>query len=294
MDDRLRVRVHNPLDRPLSVSLRGLSRGAGWDFGAPPPSTTLEAGATVEMSLPVHAEAVRPWALVPPDVEVCYEYVDRQGRRVPIALRRRVPLHRRAMAAPARSAVVVDGLAEEPAWADAAVLTTAVWRASAYETGQPEPTVRILSAPDGLYLHVEAEDACVSDFRGEQVLCDALFVAAAPGPADAVPSAVVLYPFGDRPEALLAPWHERRPQGVPADGVRLAALRARGARAWSCEAFVPWRTLLGREAPPGTVRFNVGVWDNDGDLFTELHTWAPTAEPALWGLLEVASAARVP
>jgi len=31
------------------------------------------------------------------------------------------------------------------------------------------------------------------------------------------------------------------------------------------------------------MKFNAGAWDNDGDLFTELHTWSATTSPLAWG-----------
>ncbi len=51
---------------------------------------------------------------------------------------------------------------------------------------------------------------------------------------------------------------------------------------------MPWSLLLQGGIPEtGELYFNVGAWDNDGDLFTELQSWAPTADATLWGRLEL-------
>jgi hypothetical protein len=271
------------------VTLRGLARGAGWTFGNETPKATVAPGTTVEMSLPARCLEVDADRLIPPDVEVCYDYVDSRDRHVPIVLRRRVPLRRRVEVAAARWPIILDGRTEEIDWALARPLGTAVWGASAYETGQPEPTARVLAAADGLYLHVDARDAQVSAFRGERVLSDALFVGAvADWSRDDDAPVVVVFPFGGDPPAVRAPWHHRRIDGAEAAGVRSVAVKAEDVSGWTCEAFVPWQVLLGEDTAQGALRFNVGVWDNDGDLFTELHSWAPTADPSLWGILELA------
>ncbi len=52
----------------------------------------------------------------------------------------------------------------------------------------------------------------------------------------------------------------------------------------------------GRRAPvqaPETLKFNIGAWDNDGDLFTELRSYEPTGSPSQWAdLVLEAPAAR--
>jgi len=294
VDARLRVRVTNPLDRPLEVAVRGVARGGDWTFGAETPTATVEPGGEVEMSLPIRSGQVDSARLVPPDVEVVYAYVDARGRSVPIVLRRRVPLRVQMTAPLAEPHIALDGHAREADWELAPLLRAAVWEASAYETGQPEPLLRVLPAADGLYLCVDARDSHVSEFRAELMLSDAIFVGAvdaSAGPADPSgrPPVVVIFPFGDgdAPKAIRAPWDARHPAGRAASGVRAAAARTPDGAGWTCEGFVPWQALTGRGEPPRAMRFNIGVWDNDGNLFTELHSWAPTADAALWGRLEV-------
>jgi hypothetical protein len=294
VDEQVGVFIANPLDVALPVKVRGLARGGGWTFRPAERSFVLEPGGRRRIFLGISAQPLDGARLVAPEVEVEYLYVDGKGRSVPIALARRIPLRRRVEAPAVRTPLAVDGQADEPEWAAAPALTTAVWEAGPYETGQPGPAVRVLTSPAGVYFLAEAEDAHVSEFRGERILSDALFIGALTDLEDydgdlSKPPVVVIFPFGPtpQPEAIGAFWDERHPVGAPAEGVHAAAERT--AAGWRCEGFVPWDVLLsGDLAPDGDVLFNLGVWDNDGDLFTELHSWAPTDNAALWGRLRPA------
>ena len=206
---------------------------------------------------------------------------------------RRSWLRMAALVFPGAPQIVLDGQPTEDTWALAQPLRTAVWQASAYETGQPEPVIRLLAGANGLYICVEARDDCISGFRWAQVLSDAVFVVATPafvGPEEqaGMLPVVTIFPFGGEPKAVRGPWKGKWIEGLAADGVQAAVAKPADGRGWTCEAFVPWRTLLDTDSPPSTLRLNVGVWDNDGDLFTELHSWAPMADTALWGTLEIA------
>jgi hypothetical protein len=235
---------------------------------------------------------------VPPEVEIQYTYEDSKGRSIPIVLRRRVPLTREVEAALGRPAISVDGRADEEAWRGAPALNTAVWETSPYETGEPGPLFRIIPTAAGVYLYAESMDEHISDFRGERMLSDALFVGAMSSPADYAGAdltklpVVVVYPFGQgHAKAVQAFWDARRPVGFEVSGVHVATVRKANGKGWRCEGFVPWDALLVEAVRPGQdVYFNVGAWDNDGSLFTELHSWAPTSSAALWGRLKLTGA----
>jgi hypothetical protein len=228
-----------------------------------------------------------------PVIEVQYTYTDSRGRTVPIVLRRRVPLAKRCSLILGNETASLDGLAQEAFWQRSPVLTTPLWYVSPFETGEAGPVFRLAATGSGLYLHARSRDACISSFRGERMLSDAIFIGAATekGAAEVddlsdVPI-VVVYPFGEGgATAERAFWDARAPAGVPVQGVHAVARRLPEGQGWECEAFVPWDLLTGSAAPPaGPVLFNLGAWDNDGELFTDLHSWAPIASAAQWGTL---------
>ncbi|MHC4479826.1 MAG: metallophosphoesterase [Planctomycetota bacterium] len=296
VEGQVAVRVANPLDEPLAVVLRGLARGGSWSFSPPALHCIVPPGGREFLYLTARSSQVPARQLVAPDVEIQYTYVDSRRRTVPIVLRRRVPLARQAGAALETGAIALDARADESAWERAPVLTTAVWEASPYETGEAGPSFRVFATVAGVYFFAESLDSQVVHFRDGRMLSDALFVGAVPLREDAaaldateVPVAVI-YPFGPGRQARAeqAIWHPKRPMGPEVSGVHVAAEREADGRGWRCEGFVPWDVLLGHPGPvQGQVRFNIGAWDNDGDLFTELHSWAPTTSAASWGLLEL-------
>jgi hypothetical protein len=151
----------------------------------------------------------------------------------------------------------------------------------------------VLPSAAGVYFHADSPDAVIADFHGSRMLSDALFIAAVEATAERCPAPeelpmVVVFPFAPAgpSRAIRAFWDLRSPVGPQAPGVHAAAERSPDG-GWQCEGFVPWDALLaGGLRPEGDLLFNVGAWDNDGDLFTELHTWAP-ADPPLWGRLSL-------
>jgi hypothetical protein len=187
--------------------------------------------------------------------------------------------------------ISVDGLAEEAPWRAAPRLGTQVWEVSPYETGEEGPTFRLLGTAAGVYLFAESGDDFLSGFRGTRMLSDAIFIGAFDREASAGSdprerTVVVLFPFGSGgcSRAVRAVWSERSPVGVDAAGVHMAGRTREGEPGWQCEAFVPWDALGVKHPPlPGRLALNMGAWDNDGELFTELHSWAPTRDAALWG-----------
>lgn len=294
VDERLAVRVANPLDRPLRAVVRGVSRGGSWTFSPPATALIIEPGRHRYAYLGVRSGAVLPARLVVPEVEIQYTYVDAKGRSVPIVLSRRVPLVREVTAALGKPVIALDGRSDEGAWRTAPVLTTAIWQTSPYETGEAGPVFRVLTSGAGIYFHVESKDADISSFQGHRILSDALFVGAVSAP-EKQPAAdltdvpvVVIFPFGPAGagQALRAFWDPKRPVGLEAPGVHIASFVRPDGTGWRCEGFVPWDVLLAQGAEPGEeVYFNIGAWDNDGDLFTELHSWAPTGDASQWGRL---------
>ncbi len=284
-----RLLITNPLETalPLQISFRA---GCGaWRAEPPERALQLAPGSRREVSFMLASPQVEPEHLEVPEFEVEYEYVDSRDRPVRIALARRVPL-RRAATLPLRPVVIeIDGRANEDSWRDAALLSTVRWRTGPYETDEPGPHFRVLAGTSGLYLYAKSRDDCVADFRSRRVLSDALFVGAVAETARAGPAeVVVVYPFppAGAPAAVRAPWDYREIAGRPVEGVRCAGHAEPPGGGWACEVFVPWRAL---GVQPGTgdrsLSFNVGAWDNDGRLFTELYSWAPTEGQAGWGAL---------
>jgi hypothetical protein len=299
-DEPVTVVVSNPLARPLPVTVRGVAHG-GWSFSPPARTLLLAAGARQEVYLGVRCAQVSSERLTVPEVEIQYSYVDSKDRDVPIVLTRRVPLRRAVTAAMARPAIVLDARDDEEPWKGAPLLTTECWEESPFETGEAGPTFRILAAPAGLYFYAESPDAVVSDFRGDRMLSDAIFVGLmsperAAGAADLVNvPVVVVFPFSPsgQGQAVQAFWDAKKVAGPAARGVQVASRVLEKGKGWACEGFVPWDALLADGTQPGTeVQFNMGAWDNDGDMFTELHTWAPTASASQWGRLTIQPAAE--
>ncbi len=291
VNEQVAVHVTNPLKVALPVTVRGVARGGHWRFRPASRCVTLGPGERRSIYLGVSAPLTEPTDVVAPEVEVQYTFTDSRGRIIPIVLPRRVPLKRAATAPIVKAAISIDGRAEEPGWREAALLPTAVWLSSPYETGERGPLFRVLPTPAGLYFHAESPDVETSEFRGSRMLSDAIFIAAVEATAERCPAPeelpmVVVFPFAPEGPArtMRAFWDLRSPVGPEAPGVHAAA---RGAPdgGWQCEGFVPWDALLAGGLPPeGDLLFNIGAWDNDGELFTELHSWAPT-EPPLWGRL---------
>jgi hypothetical protein len=299
VDGQVAVFATNPLDVPLRVIVSGVARGGPWTFVPPARSLLIAPGGREYVYLGIRSPKVSPEHLVVPEAEVQYTYMDRKGRSVPIALPRRIPLAREVTLTVGRPAISLDGRADEAAWQQAPVLTTATWRASPYETGQTGPAFRILATGAGLYLSAESADAVISDFPGTPILSDALFIGALPqrqeqGTEIGEAPVVVIFPFAPAgsPTALHALWHPKEPVGTEVQGVHIATSLLPDQQGWRCEGFVPWDVLIAEGARPGDVlRFNIGAWDNDGDLFTEVHSWAPTDDPTLWGRLVLVGAA---
>jgi len=292
VSEQVGVYVTNPLDRAIDVTVRGAAHGGQWSFRPASVNLQVQPGARRYAYLGIHSPAVGPLALVPPQVEVQYTYVDSRGRRVPLVLPRRIPLHRELHLSLGSPDLVLDGERKEPAWKDAAILSTARWVSSPYETAESGPVFRLLPSASGIYFFVDSPDADISDFRGDRMLCDAVFLGALdagegydPATLAQVP-VIIICPFGavDTRHAMRAFWDARRPTGVEVPGVHFAAKVLPEGRGWRCEGFVPWDLLLVRGAPPPEhMKFNAGAWDNDGDLFTELHTWSATTSPLAWG-----------
>jgi UDP-2,3-diacylglucosamine pyrophosphatase LpxH len=299
-DEQAAVTVTNPLDVPLKVVVTGVARGGVWTFSPEARTLAVQPGGREHVSLGVRSPQVPAERLVAPEVEVEYTYVDSRGRNVPIVLPRRIPLMREVEAPATQAAISLDGQATEEAWRQTPLLTTLVWRASPYETGEPGPTFRILSTGAGLYFYAESSDSVISDFRADRILSDALFVGAVP-PSElsgrdlkALP-VVVIFPFSRQgsSQALRAFWDPVSPVGVEAQGVHVVTKVLADRKGWRCEGFVPWDVLLADPAQhPQEMLFNMGAWDNDGDLFTELHSWAPTADAAEWGRLSLEAPAE--
>ncbi|MGD2174869.1 MAG: metallophosphoesterase, partial [Candidatus Brocadiaceae bacterium] len=298
--DRAVIAVTNPLGVPLIARVRGRTSPRGWRFRPSSVGLSIGPGESERAELEVSSGPVDPQDLRAPEVEIQYDYVDSRGRTVPIVLDRRIPLHRKTHVSLCREAFSVDGNADEEAWKSAPLLTTQRWRTSPYESDEDGPFFRIVATKAGVYLYAESPDGRISGFRGERMLSDAIFVGAVGTPGDegrvvaAQPPVVVLYPFApeESGRAVQAYWDPKRPVGVEAAGVYLSAEESPDGQGWRCEAFVPWDLLLGEtSAPPRQALFNVGAWDNDGELFTELHSWAPTECVAHWGSLLVRPAA---
>ena len=292
VNEQVVVQVANPLARALDVEVRGYARGGAWTFHPAAAPLHVEAGARASLSLGISAPPTRPMQLVVPQVEVQYTYVDSQGRQVALVLPCRIPVHRELHATVTAPEITLDAADKEDAWQRSTPMSSAVWQAGPFETGEAGPVFRLLPTASGLYFYADSPDATITDFRGSQILCDALFVgvldASKGADAEALKHApvVVIYPFGpaQNGQAVRAPWDAKRPVGPDAPGVRMAVQVLPDAHGWRCEGFVPWDVLLGEGAkPPERLRLNVGAWDNDGDLFSELHSWAPTTDASLWG-----------
>jgi hypothetical protein len=290
---QIAVGVTNPLDVALPVVVRGPGRQGDWKFAPDSVSMVVGPGARRTAFLGLSSLQTPAARVSVPFVEVQYTYTDSRGRTVPIVLPRRVPLARRCSLPLSNEAVSLDGLAQEAFWQRSPVLPTALYYVSPFETGEAGPTFRLAATHAGLYFYARSNDAYASGFRGARMLSDAIFVGAVPISQAAgiddlsdVP-VVVVYPFSEGgPAAERAFWDPRAPAGVPVQGVHAAAHRLPDGRGWECEGFVPWGLLLGSPSlQPGPVLFNIGAWDNDGELFTDLHSWAPTASAAQWGTL---------
>lgn len=291
VEDTVTAFAANPLDTAVEVTFRGVSRGGSWVFRPPSRSIRLGPGRRGRVHLGIRSPRVAPADLSAPEVEIEYAYTDSKGRRVPLPLPRRVPVRRKTTVARVEGPVRIDAVADEPGWEAAPVLTTERWRSSPYETAEEGPAFRVLAGESGLYFFAESPDEQVSGFRDGRILSDALFLGLTAAPQArraekaAEPSVVVMFPFAeaDRPRAVRASWDRRAPEGEPAEGVQMeAVVLAPGG--WRCEGFVPWRAL-GPFDPSegGELLFNVGAWDNDGELFHELHAWAPTDGVLGWG-----------
>ena len=299
VNEEVSVYVTNPLGRMLDVQVRGNARGGAWSFQPASAPLQVEPGGRRTAALGIRSPQVGPLQVVAPEVEVEYTYVDSRGRHVPLVLPCRVPLQRELHAELTAPDIVLDGSDKEDAWQHCPPLSTAVWQAGPFETGKAGPVFRLLPTAAGLYFYADSPDATISDFRGPQMLCDALFIGvldASKGldqAALAHAPVVVIYPFGQAPggQAVKAPWDPKRPAGPEAPGVRIAKQVLPDGRGWRCEGFVPWEALLAEGVrAPEQLKLNIGAWDNDGDLFTELHSWAPTTDASLWGELVLEAA----
>ena len=280
------LRTTNPLDTALPVTVRPAEGLSTWTAEPAVHELVLLAGSRREVVFTLISPRVTPERLEVPEFEVEFEYVDSQERRVRIALPRRVPLRRMAELAKRQGTIAIDGNPDEAAWAAAPLLTTTRWRTSPYETEEPGPRLRVLADEAGLYLSAKSQDDRTCDFEADRMLRDALFVGAAdPALRNGRPEVVVIFPFasGVSGAAIRAPWNYLYVSGTPVKGVRCRARRTQP-RGWECEAFVPWEAL-GTRPGSAPLSFNAGAWDNDGELFTEFYSWAPTDGQGAWGTL---------
>lgn len=294
VDESVRAIVHNPLDRPLTITVRGNPRGGPWTFEPPEGSSLrVEAGQSVETSITARCPRIRPAELVVPKVEIQYDYVNGRGETVPLVLRRRVPLARRMTIPMTRARIEVDGRAEEEAWNSAPLTNVGAWRYSPYESAEASARFRMLASEAGLFFFASVFDGTISHYKAEasaRVLSDALFLGA-PSYSPAAghplhPRSVMMFPFAPEGES-----YAYRPLGFespdilkPAERVQLSSVKTD--EGWQCEGFVPWAALRGYPARVGErLWFNFGVWDNDGRLFTELRTWAPYDDVSRWGTI---------
>ena len=111
VDDLLRVLVSNPLDATIRVVVRGVPNRGAWTFDPPEVTLLLGPGERRTVGLGIRSRQVAPGTLVPPQVEVQFDYEDSKGRTVPLVIPRRVPLRRTVSTTLRRQPISVDGRA---------------------------------------------------------------------------------------------------------------------------------------------------------------------------------------
>ncbi len=212
----------------------------------------MEPGGRREAYLGIRSPQVAPLDLVAPQVDVQYTYVDSRGRHVPLVLPRRIPLQRELHVALTSPQIVIDGSAKDAAWQNAPQFAATEWTAGPFETGEAGPVFRVLPTPAGLYFFADSPDDTISSFRGDQMLCDALFIGtleATKGldaPALQHVPVVIVYPFSPPGQQVVrAFWDPKQPVGAEVSGVAIATVRLPDGRGWRCEGFVPWDVLVG-------------------------------------------------
>ena len=295
VDESVRAIVHNPLDRPLTVTVRGNPRGGPWTFEPPEGSSLrVDAGQSVETSITARCPRIRPAELVVPEIEVQYDYANERGETVPLVLRRRLPLVRRGKLPVPREAGSDDEAILATPGRTRGIWNVAAWHFSPYESREPSARFRPMTSREAFWFRVRVPDVAIAHHRarpGGRLLSDAIFVGLLPmGAAEEVstpPRVIVLFPFAPAGEggAFLADFDDRAPKLLDViAGVKHFAEKTDDG--WQCTAEIPWEVLVGKKLPLGErLRFNFGVWDNDGRLFTELRTWAPYDDVSRWGTI---------
>jgi 3',5'-cyclic AMP phosphodiesterase CpdA len=235
----------------------------------PKASTTVAPGAEAVLRVGFRCEGT----LVPPGpapFDLVATYEDERGRRVPIVLRQRLPIARRA--------TVGRVEAEAPAF------PIAVWRWSEYDTPEANATVRFVEGQDAddLRLVVEVPDLVHSpdirdrDARSEldDPLGDAVRIELGEGPGRR--AYLVTFPADkDAPRVRRLDTVSGRLVDDPVP----AATFVRGPDRWRLVVDLPGATrpegLAWRDTP-----VNVGVADNDETYHTQWRWLAPASIPA--------------
>lgn len=284
------LEVFNPVDVPIEVSGRLVKHSptpeswteSTWnsrmeedrfnphttDVGTPfrtphgVPSRRLEPNERAIIRFEVESPAIDA-PRNPPEFEFRATFEDGHGRNVPTILRRRLPVRR-----------LIDTAREPIPW------PLCAWQFSVYETPEPNPTVTLSRAGQGILLHLTVPDDRLSIGTGTERRVHERHV---DPPSDAIALMI-----GDGP-------NQRRFYLEPRGGLEVFEVLPDGSRRSTIQAnLVDWRhstpgwgvailippDLLQAEPRGGDIRINVGVADNDDTYHTQWRWLAPAGYPA--------------
>jgi len=288
-DGKVQVELANPLDVPITVTVDLIDEapephvwpGSLWvsqmkrdrfnphvtdletrfRLTAAPEPVVLEPGGRTSVELGLACpklEAPRN----PPEFHFEAAFEDTRGRRVPVIVRRRLPLRRTLRVPPS------DETATWPICA---------WDFSVFETLEANPTLRLRPSGEDIEFILDVPDDAVSGYVGPEEdpadrfrnpMADAVLIEATDGST--------LRRFYTEPFVSPDVWEVS--DSEPATPIGVVRRIARGEAGWRLVLAVPRSAFDSRERASGAL--NVGVADNDGAYHSQWRWLAPVGRSA--------------
>ncbi|MFG0329536.1 MAG: metallophosphoesterase [Phycisphaerales bacterium] len=285
--DELRVRVSNPIDRPITVEAKLLRERPGptfvdgysftsnieadlfnpytWNIDTPfrvageVEPITLQPNEETTITIPLRCEA-QPGMITPPQLHLTATFEDDHGRRVPVVIRRRIPLRMRY--------VMTD--------AGSLNMPIAACEFSVYDRPERNPELGIYADGDKLRLAlvVYDETPCFAESRDatervEDPRSDAVRLTIGEGPDETV---YLIEPLGPSGVSYRAHPLDDGWRLDPAPEVNWESVSQQDGYGLIID--LPLRSV-GR--PGEEVRFNLEVADNDETYHTQWRQWSHPA-----------------
>lgn len=295
-DTPLMVRVTNPLDQEVSVTMRlAPGRGDAWTMSPSETRITLAPRASQELALRLSHPEIEGAPQVEAQLDFVYELTDSRGRSVPVTVPRRLGWNMEWRLYPQPQAQhKIDGIRGPlEGWEGAMTIGLPTWETAPWETREGPAEVRLSwGGGDDVYLYFSFPDDRLEDFpenHSSWPSSDAVVLRSCDASGENE-RALALFPLreGERRALRVVPG-EAEVDWPPVEGVEIATRHHNfypEIQRW--EMRVPLAAWLGEDWRPGpTQRVNLELHDNDGRHFSSVRSWTPRGGTEHWAVFAV-------